>query len=885
MNQTNLEMLYYLLAAFLVLTIGVFIWGNINKEAVQINPLVDVKERTDILISDRLPLNCFLPPELTEKEFNRIKDEMEAEDEELFKRCFVFSEGSLFGGKSELQWELIEELLPYGVKMNGYCYNESRKDCVMANSEFYGWEGLDTQRRNIDFGSEQHLTVGTNFNVQEYISFQGSPSIFLVKPEEEAKLSVYGGIFLRGNKTVEKVTAHLRDNTNKIISDIVGVERSCYYGENWECYKSCMKDSATCREECDCYLNQSYYDENPLTICNNYCDSRDFKRAGETSQGCKDGCATAKSKGCYMGCFINSGNSEYCLEQCSCEECEGLDESMISRDLICDGIVDADEMKGCLKMLEIENSVFSIVPVNYTLFKIGDVTFDEDYRDYRGILWASANITTKESFPGENCYNPNKYSCYYECCEQTCTKSNMESSKGCIIEDSTCLEQSDGKCEKLCNCSTNTQKDNEETFVLCRNFCSSRDGYYGEVDSIKDCLEGCDMALKSYETTYGSYSRKITIQEMAGKLLVDYPVKIILNTKELISLKKMNSDCSDIRFLDSKGEDTIEYWLNSITCDNEETEIWVKVPIVEPKSSAILYLKYGNSALSSESNGKKVFSGFWSWDKDEEGWTFSGEAGYVHRSIINCDCVQGSACTEDSSWTLDYPLEEGNYKIYFKARPAYVASGKSELIDILSGSNYEGKLTVSINGETKFEECLTDNSDWSEKEIVYSGTLSSLTFVQSECGDTECVAAETQEEEEISQDEKDKVINSERIYVDDLVISKYFAPEPQVTIDEESVIVSSAPILGNAFESGFEKFEELALNTVPLENPYIWKTIYEVFSNPVLILDWNNEVGIWNYPCDDDWEKICLGSPSLNKSVEMTEGMAVVKTNYHFENS
>ncbi len=96
------------------------------------------------------------------------------------------------------------------------------------------------------------------------------------------------------------------------------------------------------------------------------------------------------------------------------------------------------------------------------------------------------------------------------------------------------------------------------------------------------------------------YRKQINIIENSGTDLANYQVKLTIDTASLISAGKLNSDCSDIRFAD-QNDNLLSYWIES-GCNTASTTIWVKVPSLAASSTQSIYMYYGNSEASSESN-------------------------------------------------------------------------------------------------------------------------------------------------------------------------------------------------------------------------------------------------------------------------------------------
>lgn len=98
-------------------------------------------------------------------------------------------------------------------------------------------------------------------------------------------------------------------------------------------------------------------------------------------------------------------------------------------------------------------------------------------------------------------------------------------------------------------------------------------------------------------------SQEIIITNTSEKPLYQYQIPVVLNTQALIASNHMTANCGDIRFYNSYGN--LPYWIES-GCNSQETLIWVKVPFI-PENESIIYARYGNLSLSSQSNPQVTF--------------------------------------------------------------------------------------------------------------------------------------------------------------------------------------------------------------------------------------------------------------------------------------
>jgi len=98
-----------------------------------------------------------------------------------------------------------------------------------------------------------------------------------------------------------------------------------------------------------------------------------------------------------------------------------------------------------------------------------------------------------------------------------------------------------------------------------------------------------------------SYSAVIGSDNSSGGALTNYQILVNLDTQTLITAGKMNSDCSDIRFLDSDDATQLSYWIES-GANTSSTLIWVEVPTISAASTKNIYMYYGNSGAAAVSS-------------------------------------------------------------------------------------------------------------------------------------------------------------------------------------------------------------------------------------------------------------------------------------------
>ena len=120
-----------------------------------------------------------------------------------------------------------------------------------------------------------------------------------------------------------------------------------------------------------------------------------------------------------------------------------------------------------------------------------------------------------------------------------------------------------------------------------------------------------------------NYRVGINITERNNTNLSDYQINMSINTSGLVSAGKMLSDCSDMRFADETAKE-IPYWIES-GCNSSNTKVWIKMNL-SAGSNRTIYLYYGNTGATSNSNGANVFD-YYDDGTQTSNWTIAGTAG------------------------------------------------------------------------------------------------------------------------------------------------------------------------------------------------------------------------------------------------------------------
>lgn len=138
----------------------------------------------------------------------------------------------------------------------------------------------------------------------------------------------------------------------------------------------------------------------------------------------------------------------------------------------------------------------------------------------------------------------------------------------------------------------------------------------------------------------------ITINNPAA--LTDYQIKVVLNPGNF-DYNGVQDDGDDIRFTTGDGETLLNYFMASWKeGEREESTFWVKVPSLSAGTTTF-WMYYGNTSVSSASNGNGTFSFFDDFDSfDSTKWNteLGGSATYYFENstvIMDNQGIDGSS--------------------------------------------------------------------------------------------------------------------------------------------------------------------------------------------------------------------------------------------------
>lgn len=102
------------------------------------------------------------------------------------------------------------------------------------------------------------------------------------------------------------------------------------------------------------------------------------------------------------------------------------------------------------------------------------------------------------------------------------------------------------------------------------------------------------------------YRKSITVPN-PGSTLTNEDVLIEVNTASLVTAGKLQSDCDDLRFVDSDDNTYLKYWVEG-GCNTSTTQIWIQIPSL-PNGGKSVYMYYGNnSAINAEESWAGKFT-------------------------------------------------------------------------------------------------------------------------------------------------------------------------------------------------------------------------------------------------------------------------------------
>ncbi|MDD5071471.1 MAG: DUF2341 domain-containing protein [Patescibacteria group bacterium] len=129
------------------------------------------------------------------------------------------------------------------------------------------------------------------------------------------------------------------------------------------------------------------------------------------------------------------------------------------------------------------------------------------------------------------------------------------------------------------------------------------------------------------------YKKSVVIENFLAAELTDFQVKIEVGYQssdggDVDCEGKCRTDFGDIRFINSDYSQLLDYWQEKYTASATST-FWVKIPSLTAEATSTIYMFYGNSGVSTTSNGENTFVFFDDFEDDtfEDDWEIQWSVG------------------------------------------------------------------------------------------------------------------------------------------------------------------------------------------------------------------------------------------------------------------
>lgn len=171
-----------------------------------------------------------------------------------------------------------------------------------------------------------------------------------------------------------------------------------------------------------------------------------------------------------------------------------------------------------------------------------------------------------------------------------------------------------------------------------------------------DTSEGHELdAWAIWWDTNWNNKKEIVVTETSGSSLTNYSTLIYVPYTANIK-----TDFSDLRFTNSAEDTELGYWIENKT-DSDFAWVWVKVPTLTASINTSIFMYYGNSGASSNSNGDNAFLFFDDFSGTLSKWSAlnpSGCSNSVTSGVMQMACTgSGSAYMEtNTNFNLGYAV-------------------------------------------------------------------------------------------------------------------------------------------------------------------------------------------------------------------------------------
>ncbi len=211
------------------------------------------------------------------------------------------------------------------------------------------------------------------------------------------------------------------------------------------------------------------------------------------------------------------------------------------------------------------------------------------------------------------------------------------------------------------------------------------------------------------------YKRNIVINNTQNdNTLEEYQVMVDLDTSSLISSGKMQSDCADLRFTNSSG-DELSYYTLAGTCNTADTKVWVKVDEIGASSDTDIEMYYGSPSAEAKSSEADVFS--YSSEKTVAYMMDNSVSSLDIVSLEDGNSVTHNGVTRDLTNEMDTSTFSSlqNYGAV-KAKKLFEAQNPTAS-DMLVPVSWAGKEFILSNRNTTYTMNLAMLSPWGDATV------------------------------------------------------------------------------------------------------------------------------------------------------------------------
>ena len=151
------------------------------------------------------------------------------------------------------------------------------------------------------------------------------------------------------------------------------------------------------------------------------------------------------------------------------------------------------------------------------------------------------------------------------------------------------------------------------------------------------------------------YRKAIEVDNSSGEELINEDVLVEIDTEALVTSGKLQSNCNDIRFVESDNITSLDYWIED-DCNTTNTKIWIQIPSL-PAEGTTIYIYYGNETAiqgSLDWNGNIIMFADntcptgWTRASDLDGKFLYGSDTYGTTGGSNSHSHSDATCTSSS---------------------------------------------------------------------------------------------------------------------------------------------------------------------------------------------------------------------------------------------